>query len=177
VRYAEDLVELAGVHAVLITCSTMNRAYTAVERALAPRGVPVAQIDRPMMKRAITQGGTVLVVATHGPTMESSQSLLRETAAGLARDVTYRGVTIEEAWQRLATGDVAGHNRALASAIRAAIRREGIGCVVLAQLSMTVFLLTYPDPVKEFGVPVLTSGQCGFEHMRTLLATLPSQSA
>ncbi len=46
---------------------------------------------------------------------------------------------------------------------------EEIGCVVLAQLSMTVFLLSYPDPVNEFGVPVFTSGQCGFEAVRNAL--------
>jgi hypothetical protein len=37
--------------------------------------------------------------------------------------------------------------------------------VVLAQLSMTVFLLTYPDPLREFGIPVFSSGQCGFERV------------
>ena len=55
--------------------------------------------------------------------------------------------------------------------------QEEIGCVVLAQLSMTVFLLSYPDPVAEFGIPVLTSGQCGFEHMRRLMASLPRPRA
>lgn len=40
----------------------------------------------------------------------------------------------------------------------------------LAQLSMTLFLLSYPDPRAEFGVPVFTSGQCGFERMRQVLA-------
>lgn len=46
---------------------------------------------------------------------------------------------------------------------------EEIDCVVLAQLSMSVFLLSYPDPLATFGVPVLTSAQCGFAHVRELL--------
>jgi biotin transporter BioY len=50
------------------------------------------------------------------------------------------------------------------------MQAEEVGCVVLAQLSMSVFLLSYPDHVAEFGVPVFTSGQCGFEYMRDLLA-------
>lgn len=170
VRYAQDLVALAQVDAVLITCSTMNRAYRQVRAALAPMDVPVVQIDRPMMAQAVEHGGRVLVVATHGPTVDSTQALLRETAEELGRPVAFSGVTVEDAWNRLAQGDIPGHNAALAGAIRARRAQEDVGCVVRAQLSMTVFLLSYPDPVATFGVPVLTSGQCGFAHMRSLLA-------
>ena len=168
IRYAQDLVQMAQVDAVLITCSTMNRAYRDVRRALEPSGVPVFQIDRPMMERAVTHGGRVLAVATHGPTVESTHALLRETAAELGTSVSYSGLNVEEAWHSLAVGDVAGHNRQLAEAIRRRLQSEELGCVVLAQLSMTVFLLSYPDPLAEFGVPVLTSGQCGFEFIRDM---------
>ena len=151
VRYARDLVELGHVDAVLITCSTMNRAYPQVEAALAPWGVPVVQIDRPMMAHAVARsaetGGRVLVVATHGPTVASTQALLRETAEGMGATVAFSGVTVEAAWHKLAGGDVEGHNALLADSIRDAVAREPIQSVVLAQLSMTVFLLTYPDPV------------------------------
>ncbi len=168
-RYARDLVDLARVDAVLITCSTMNRAYPQVGQALAPYGVPVLSIDRPMMERAVQHGGRVLVVATHGPTVRSTQLLLQETAADLGKTVAFSGLDCEEAWHCLAVGDVKGHNEALAQAIRAHLAQEEVGCVVLAQLSMTVFLLTYPDPQNSFGVPVFTSGQCGFEAVRALL--------
>ena len=166
VRYARDLAELAAVDAIMITCSTMNRAYPAVQEAV---DVPVVPIDRPMMERAVNHGGRVLVIATHGPTVNSTQQLLQETAEELGGTVTFSGLTIEDAWYKLAVGDVQGHNDALATAIRTHSQAEEIGCVVLAQLSMSVFLLSHPDPVAEFGVPVFTSGQCGFEAMRTLL--------
>jgi len=172
VRYARDLVELAAVDAVLITCSTMNRAYRQVEAALEPYGVPVVQIDRPMMERAVAHGGRILVIATHGPTVESTQTLLHGTADELGREVTYTGATVEEAWGRLATGDVLGHNQVLAQVIRDRLGHEQVGCVVLAQLSMSVFLFSHPDPVADFGVPVFTSGQCGFECVRKLLEVL-----
>ena len=168
-RYALDLVELAQVEAVLITCSTMNRAFLDVRRALAPFNVPVFQIDRPMMERAITYGGPILVVATHGPTVDNTLALLRETAAESGRLVSYSGLTVEAAWHDLAKGDVESHNRRLAEAIRQRRKSEQIGSVVLAQLSMTAFLLSYPDPVTEFGVPVFTSGECGFEFVREFL--------
>ena len=169
IRYARDLVELAQVHVVLITCSTMNRAYPQVEAALQPYAVPVLQIDQPMMERAVIQGGKILVVATHGPTVESTQALLRETASRLKREVTFSGITIEEAWECLAAGDVPGHNRALTQAIHAHLDREPAVCVVLAQLSMACLLFSHPDPVAEFGIPVYTSAQCGFEKARALL--------
>ena len=176
VRYAKDLVELANVDAVLITCSTMNRAYPQVQMALNHYNVPVIQIDRPMMERAVTLGGRILVVATHGPTVRSTQALLEETALALGKSVTFSGVTVEEAWQQLAEGDVNGHNLLLAEAIRSESTRHDISCVVLAQLSMTVFLLSYPDPITVFGIPVFTSGQCGFEYMRDILVKSPSNT-
>ncbi len=171
IRYARDLVTLARVDAVLITCSTMNRAYPAVQAALAADHVPVIQIDQPMMQRAVAHGGRVLVVATHGPTVASTQALLRETAQAAGRTISFDGLDVPAAWHCLAAGDVIGHNAALAEAIRARLAADAsLSSVVLAQLSMTVFLLSYPDPQATFGVPVFTSGQCGFERVREVLS-------
>lgn len=169
-RYARDLVELGGVDAILITCSTMNRSYPQLQQAMEQYGVPVIQIDRPMMEAAVRRGGRILVVATHGPTVDSTQALLQEVAEELGEEVAFTGATVHEAWERLAEGDVEGHNRLLADAIHGALAQDGeINSVVLAQLSMTVFLLSHPDPEAEFGVPVLTSGQYGFVYMAELL--------
>jgi aspartate/glutamate racemase len=170
VRYARDLAELGRVDLILITCSTMNRSFAAVSEAMAGYRIPVVQIDRPLMERAVRRGGRTLVVATHGPTVDSTRKLLQETADELGTTIDFAGETVEEAWHRLADGDVAGHNEILAQTIRERRAREPIDSVVLAQLSMTVFLLSHPDPVAEFGVPVFTSGQCGFERVAELLA-------
>lgn len=169
VRYAHDLVDLGHVHLVLITCSTMNRAYHQVEAALAPKGVPVVQIDRPLMEAAVEHGGRILVVATHGPTVKSTQALLQETASEMGREVAFDGLTVEEAWQRLAVGDVEAHNRVLAQAIEEALARQPSACVVLAQLSMAALLFSYPDPLQSFGVPVYSSPQCGFARVKEML--------
>lgn len=170
VRYAKDLAELGRVNAIMITCSTMNRSYPAVAQAMQAYNVPVIQIDRPMMERAIHHGGRALVIATHGPTVTSTQALLRETADALGTPIAYSGETVEAAWRALAHGDVQAHNHLLAEAIRDHQAAERIDSVVLAQLSMTVFLLSYPNPEETFGVPVFTSGQCGFEYAGQVLA-------
>lgn len=172
VQYAKDLVELAHVNAVMITCSTMNRSYQQVSSALDLYKVPVIQIDMPMMEKAVNYGGKILVIATHGPTVASTQELLAETATKQGKTVTFDGLTVEEAWHRLETGDVAGHNQVLADAIKSLPRSE-YSCVVLAQLSMSAFLFSYPDPVAQFDIPVLTSGQCGFEYAWEVLKNIP----
>jgi len=170
VRYSEDLVRLYGVDAIIITCSTMNRAASAVRDAMKKHNVPVVQIDEAMMEEAVAKGGKVLVVATHGPTVRNTQELLKESAEKLGKSVSFAGATVEEAFHLLGRGGVAAHNKVVADAIReAATRDEEISVCVLAQLSMAVFKLSYPDPVAEFGFPVLTSGETGFERVKRIL--------
>jgi hypothetical protein len=93
VRYAEDLVGLFGVDAILITCATMNRAAGAVREAMRRHGVPVVQIDEAMMEAAVERGGRILAIATHGPTVKNTRDLLRETAARLSRETGFERVT------------------------------------------------------------------------------------
>ncbi len=58
---------------------------------------------------------------------------------------------------------------AIEGAIRDALKRGSFGCVVLAQLSMSTVLFDHPDLEAEYGLPVLTSAQCGFERAREVL--------
>ena len=66
-------------------------------------------------------------------------------------------------------GDIQLHNDIIAAAIRNAGAEGPIDRVVLAQLSMSVFTMSYPDPVSEFGVPVLCSGDEGFRRTAEVL--------
>ena len=51
-------------------------------------------------------------------------------------------------------------------------KKEKVAIVVLAQLSMSVFSFTFPDPARDFGVPVLNSGQSGFSRAGEVLQSL-----
>ncbi len=168
-EYSEQLVKLYGVDAIMISCSTMNRAAGTVREAMAKYGVPVVQIDEAMMEEAVNSEGRILIVATHGPTVESTQALLQETAKRLDKQVSFTGATVEEAFHLLGEGDIAGHNEVIAQAIREKTEQKTVDIVVLAQLSMTVFKLSHPDCIKEFGVPVLTSGETGFKRAGEIL--------
>jgi glutamate racemase len=162
-KYSEDLYRLYNVDAILISCSTMNRAFEEVKRHMSQFGVPVVQIDQAMMMEAVLSESKILVIATHGPTVKSTQDLLMETAKGLGRNVEFTGATIEDAFHLLGNGKIQEHNNAIANTIRQAQRTEKIGIVVLAQLSMSVFSFSYPNPEATFGIKVLNSGETGFK--------------
>lgn len=169
--YAKDLCELYRPDAILLTCSTMNRSFPYVKKELQDYGIPLVQIDEPMMEKAVETGSHILIVATHGPTVDSTRMLLEETAERLhkKKSLNYYGSTIEEAFDLLGRGDVRGHNRCIEEVIRREKPLHGIDCVVLAQLSMSVFKLEHPNAEEEFGVRVLTSGEEGFIRVRELL--------
>ena len=168
-KYAKDLYDLHKVDAVMISCSTMNRAFREVSETMKPLGVPVIQIDEAMMEKAVSTEGRILVVATHGPTVKSTQALLHETADRLGKKVDFAGATIEEAFELLGQGKIAEHNQAIAETIRDVQSRDQVDVVVLAQLSMSVFSFSFPEPVREFGIPVLNSGQTGFARAGEIL--------
>ena len=171
VRYARELAQFAAPDAILISCSTMNRSFSAVAEAVIEYDIPVIQIDMPMMEQAVAYGGKILVVATHGPTVKSTQNLLTETAQAMQREVSFCGATVEEAFSLLGEGRIAEHNEEIAAAIMDAQKQENISCVVLAQLSMAVFSLSYPNPVDTFGIPVFNSAEAGFGRIRQILLT------
>jgi Asp/Glu/hydantoin racemase len=168
-KYAEDLYRLFRVDAVLISCSTMNRAFKDVQTHMKQFNVPVIQIDEAMMEEAVNSNGKILVIATHGPTVKSTEQLLKETASRLGRNIEFTGATVEEAFHLLGEGRVERHNELIAKAITDAQKRVDIDIVVLAQLSMSVFSFSYPDPLKTFGVPVLNSGETGFRRAGKVL--------
>lgn len=161
-QYSEQLYRLYNVDAVLISCSTMNRAFPLVQQHMKQFGVPVVQIDQAMMEEAVLSDGTILVIATHGPTVKSTQDLLQETGNKMGLKVRFTGATIEDAFHLLGEGRIEEHNEAIAQTIRAAQAKEQIDIVVLAQLSMSVFAFSYPNPEDVFGVKVLNSGETGF---------------
>jgi hypothetical protein len=77
--------------------------------------------------------------------------------------------TVERAFRFLGKGNIEKHNEIIVQAIREKAQEEKIDIVALAQLSMTVFKLSYADCVEEFGVPVLTSGETGFQRAGEVL--------
>ena len=82
------------------------------------------------------------------------------------------GATVEEAFKLLGQGRIAKHNQAIAQTIRDVQGRDKVDVVVLAQLSMSVFSFSFPEPLREFGIDVLNSGQTGFARAGEILKQL-----
>ena len=176
--FSKDLIELADVDAIMITCSTMNRSFPYVQKAVQEYGIPVIQIDQPLMEAAVNRGGKTLVIATIGTTVASTRKLLEETASVMGKNkaLSFTEAVVGEAFGFLGEGRIQDHNRVIAEKIKAVQKVEKIDQVILAQLSMCVFNLSYPNPVREFGIPVLTSSTEGFKRAGEILRQLPGRS-
>ncbi|MEJ2649336.1 MAG: aspartate/glutamate racemase family protein [Sedimentisphaerales bacterium] len=162
VTYARFLEE-AGVDLILLGCSTFNRA---VEHARPMIGIPMLQIDRPMMDLAVQDGSRVGLLATLPSTVPSSERLLRLAAQEADRDVEVKTVLSSEAFKVLRAGNPDKHNEILLDEIEK-LSKE-VDAIVMAQVSMSVL-----EPhLTNTHVPVYNSGRTGFSKAREILESL-----
>jgi aspartate/glutamate racemase len=159
-QYAHNLEE-SGASMILLACSTFNYA---AELARPMIEIPIMQIDRPMMERAVDQGKRVGLLATLATTVPSSERLLRIVAGEKQKPVEITTVLRSEAFEAIQTGDVATHNAILLEEIEK-LSRE-VDSIVLAQLSMSAL-----EPMLgKTAVPVYNSGTTGFERVRQMMS-------
>lgn len=162
-NYAHYLQQ-GGADAVMVGCSTMNRS---AEHARPMVRVPVLQIDRPMMDKAVRIGPRVGLLATLDTTVPSSTRILELAAKEAGREIEIVQLFSGEAYEALRRGDSATHDRLVLELIASA--QERVDVVVLAQLSLALL----EDQVQGFKIPVLNSGREGFSHARQVLEGLP----
>ena len=158
-QYAHNLEE-AGADLILLACSTFNHA---AELARPMINVPIAQIDRPMMEKAVRSGKKIGLLATLETTVPSSERLLDLAAREAGRTIERKTVLCKEAFEVLSKGDVEKHNQILLEAIDKL--SDEVDCIVMAQLSMSA-LAPFLGKSK---VPVYNSGETGFEKVRERL--------
>jgi len=158
-QYAHNLQE-SGVELILLACSTFNYA---AELARPLIDVPIMQIDRPMMERAVERGPRVGLLATLATTVPSSERLLRIVAAERGCPVEITTVLRPEAFDAIQKGDTATHNKILLEEID---KLSGnVDSIVMAQLSMSALEPLLGNPA----VPVFNSGTTGFAYVRERL--------
>jgi aspartate/glutamate racemase len=158
-QYAHNLEE-AGADMILLACSTFNYA---AELARPMIGIPIMQIDRPMMELAVRQGSRVGMLATLATTVPSSERLLRIVAAEQKKPVEITTVLREEAFQAIQKGDAATHNAMLLEEIDKLSAKVDV--IVMAQLSMSALA----PQLNHTRVPVYNSGSTCFARLRELL--------
>lgn len=149
-----------GVDLILLACSTFN---LAVEHARPMIGVPLLQIDRPMMDAAVRAGRRVGLIATVPTTVPSSERLLRQVAHEAGVGVEIKTRLCSEAFQAIKAGDADKHNELLLREIDALAGE--VDAIALAQLSMSAL-----EPrLTNTKVPVFNSGRTAFEEVRRRL--------
>ena len=150
----------AGCEVVLCTCSTLG----GIAEGLSEDGLEVIRIDRPMLRRAVTLGPRIGVLAALTSTVEPTTQVLAEEAAGA--DVTVEVSVVDGAWDAFLSGDAEDYRSRITKAARTLSSRCDV--VVLAQASMepAAALLT------GLGTPVLTSPRSAVE---AVAAVIPSR--
>jgi len=135
---------------VLCTCSTLG----PVADQVANTNRNVLRIDRPMMEKAVSLQGTILVAVCLESTMRPTLDLLDDVANQTGNPVNVETVLCAQAWPLFESGDTTAFGRAIAGSVETAIAAiEQPACVVLAQASMAA-----AEPfLSGLDVPVLTS--------------------
>ncbi len=158
-QYAHNLEE-AGVDMILLACSTFNYA-AELGRPLI--NVPIAQIDRPMMEKAVSHSKKIGLLATLSTTVPSSERLLRIIAQENGKEIEVKTVLREEAFEAWSRGDIQTHNAMVLEEIEKL--SKGVDSIVMAQLSMSA-MAPY---LKDTRVPVYNSGDTGFARVKEML--------
>ena len=155
-RFFQD----AGIDLIVLACSTFNQA---VEFARPMISIPMLQIDRPMMEKAVSIGSRIGLIGTLAMTMPSSERLLRQCAADAGKKIEVVSVLNEKAFKILRGGDPATHNAMVLEDIKSL--SKDVDCIVLAQGSMAVLEKeTVNNPV-----PVFASPRLAFQRARAML--------
>jgi Asp/Glu/hydantoin racemase len=104
-----DYALLAGADAILFTCSAFG---PAIEAAAARLPVPVFKPNQAMFDAALSQGRTIGMLATFGPSVATMEAEFHEAARG--KDATLKTILVGHALDALKGGDAETHNRLLA---------------------------------------------------------------
>jgi Asp/Glu/hydantoin racemase len=166
----EQHVEAAAAisaEVVLVTCSTLSPAVDMIRSSAAIR---VLKIDEAMIRKAVSLGRRVGVVATAATTLEPTRDLLVAEAARQGKEVTPELVLVEGAIAALFAGNGESHDRLVAGAALDLAARSDV--VVLAQASMARALAAMPEDQRP--APILSSPHLALAQVKQLLADLPT---
>ena len=158
-RFFED----AGIDLIVLACSTFNQA---VDFARPMIRIPMLQIDRPMMEKAVATGSRIGIIGTLAATMPASERLLRQCAEEAGKKIEVETSLNLEAFKILRSGNPAAHNEMVMEDIKKMSSK--VDCIVLAQASMAVL---EKDTANNL-VPVYTSPRLAFQRAREILEAM-----
>lgn len=154
----------AGAGAVVVTCSSLGPAVDAAKPFCT---VPLFRIDEGMAQAAVALGPRIGVLATLRTTLDPTSDLIRRSATQAGQPCTVIARLAEGAFQKLGSGDTAGHDAMVAQSLRDLAATADV--IVLAQASMARALALVQDALHP--LPVLTSPELGMQHIARHLST------
>ena len=160
-NYAQELEKL-GCDMILNQCSSVGEVAEIARKMVS---IPIAKVDAPMAKEAISLGSRVGVVATAYTTLGPSARLVVNTARELGTDTVVNECFAEGAYEALLKeGNKARHDEILMATIDKACADNDVVC--LAQGSM----FSLVEACRNKPVPVLHSFRSGVAQIREILA-------
>ena len=160
-----------GADGILFTCSAFRQV---IDACIGEFELPILKPNDAMIEKALEAGNRIAVVATVAPTIPSISVEIEEIAAARGRKVELVPCVIEGAFDALARGDAATHDRLVADRARSIADCDAI---VLAQFTLS---RAVPAVQAVNRIPVYNSPGAAVARMRHLVGAAPllrSQSA
>jgi aspartate/glutamate racemase len=120
-----------GADGILFTCSAFRQV---IDACMAEFDMPILKPNDAMIDKALEAGSRIAVMATVGPTIPSISVEIEEMAAARRQKVDLVPCFVEDAFDALARGDAATHDRLVAERARDIANCDAI---VLAQFTLS----------------------------------------
>jgi Asp/Glu/hydantoin racemase len=120
-----------GADGILFTCSAFRQV---IDACIDEFELPILKPNDAMIEKALEAGRRIAVMATVGPTIPSISVEIEDMAAARGRSVELVPFVVDRAFDALASGDAATHDRLVAERARDITNCDAI---VLAQFTLS----------------------------------------
>jgi Asp/Glu/hydantoin racemase len=150
---------------ILFTCSAFGPAIDAVKQRLS---IPVLRPNEAAFEVALSQGDSIGLVVSFGPSLPSLTDELKTMASDLGRSVKINAVVAEGALAALKSGNGEQHDRLVADAVR---DLGPVDVVILGQFSLA---RAHAAARSVSEVPVITTPDSAVALLRQLVTGEPA---
>lgn len=156
-NYAQA-AEMSGADAVIVTCTSVNKATKAIKQFL---NIPIINIEEPVAEMAVENGVKIGILATLPTSPKAIGDVIREKAAAKGKEIEIVECVVDGAFDVLCSGDRAKHDEMVCESLYKLAKEVDV--IAFAQISMS--LLKH----EEVEVPIYKIGPSGFEKIYSMI--------
>jgi aspartate/glutamate racemase len=149
-----------GAEGILFTCSAFRQV---IDACIEEFDVPILKPNDAMIEKALDAGSRLALMATVGPTIPSISVEIEEMAAARGQKVELVPYVVDRAFDALASGDAATHDRLVAERARDIKKCDAI---VLAQFTLS---RAVPAVQAVNKIPIYNSPGAAVARMREMV--------